>query len=293
VSILVKAGTGLAAGIIAGALGLAFFPRVEPTALQPRNAVEKPQFVAAPSAPPAAAAAPRAAPALAIASEAIASSEKPAAKPADVAVVAKPAAARPADVAVVAKPAAAKPADVAVAPKPEPSRAPVAVASLDPPKPPPGPSTLGETRSISFASFPPPPVPAKPDPALAETRATAVPQAAVAPLAPKPAPAPQAAPATASDASARWSVLGLVALAKGDISSARLYLTRAADAGDPRAWVALADTYDPAMLARLGVVVAPGDAQRAKEYLVKAAAAGVVAAKDRMAALDTDARNVR
>ena len=278
-SILVKAGTGLAAGIIAGALGLAFFPRVEPTALQPRNAVEKPQFVAAPSAPPAAAAAPRAAPALAIASEAIASAEKPAAKPADVAVVAKP--------------AAAKPADVAVAPKPEPSRAPVAVASLDPPKPPPGPSTLGETRSISFASFPPPPVPAKPDPALAETRATAVPQAAVAPLAPKPAPAPQAAPATASDASARWSVLGLVALAKGDISSARLYLTRAADAGDPRAWVALADTYDPAMLARLGVVVAPGDAQRAKEYLVKAAAAGVVAAKDRMAALDTDARNVR
>ena len=278
-SILVKAGTGLAAGIIAGALGLAFFPRVEPTALQPRNAVEKPQFVAAPSAPPAAAAAPRAAPALAIASEAIASAEKPAAKPADVAVVAKP--------------AAAKPADVAVAPKPEPSRAPVAVASLDPPKPPPGPSTLGETRSISFASFPPPPVPAKPDPALAETRATAVPQAAVAPLAPKPAPGPQAAPATASDASARWSVLGLVALAKGDISSARLYLTRAADAGDPRAWVALADTYDPAMLARLGVVVAPGDAQRAKEYLVKAAPAGVVAAKDRMAALDTDARNVR
>jgi TPR repeat protein len=82
------------------------------------------------------------------------------------------------------------------------------------------------------------------------------------------------------------SVQGLVALAKGDLSTARLYLTRAAEAGEPRAWVALADSYDPSMLAKLGVVGAPGDAQRAKDYLEKAAAAGVVAAKDRMAALD-------
>jgi TPR repeat protein len=102
------------------------------------------------------------------------------------------------------------------------------------------------------------------------------------PEAPKPAIA-------ASDASAPWSVRGLVALAKGDLSSARVYLTRAADAGDPRAFVALADTYDPVILAKLGVVCAPGDAQRAKDYLVKAAAAGVVAAKDRMAALDQNA----
>ncbi len=86
---------------------------------------------------------------------------------------------------------------------------------------------------------------------------------------------------------------GLVALAKGDLSSARQFLARAAEAGDPRAWVALADTYDPAMLSKLGVVGAPGDAQRARDYLGQAAAAGVVVAKDRMAAIDQSAGSVR
>jgi TPR repeat protein len=47
------------------------------------------------------------------------------------------------------------------------------------------------------------------------------------------------------------------------------------------------------MLAKLGVVVAPGDAQRAKDYLIKAAAAGVAAAKDRMAAIDSGGQSVR
>ena len=47
VSILVKAALGLVAGVVAGGLGLAFVPRVAPNALQPRHAVEKPQFVAA------------------------------------------------------------------------------------------------------------------------------------------------------------------------------------------------------------------------------------------------------
>jgi outer membrane biosynthesis protein TonB len=287
VSILVKAGTGLAAGIIAGALGLAFFPRVEPTALKPRSAVEKPQFVAAPVVAPSATAAPRAAPALAIASEAV-PADKPVAKPAEVAAKTAEVAVAPKPAALAPKPAAApKPAEAvaavkaaAVAPKPapDPVQTPLAFASLDNAKAAP----LGETRSISPAALQPP-APAKPAPSLAETRATLAPQAALTP------PPPAAAPATATDASARWSVRGLVALAKGDLSSARLYLTRAAEAGDPRAWVALADTYDPAMLTRLGVVVAPGDTQRAKDYLVKAAAAGVLAAKDRMAALDTAA----
>ena len=45
------------------------------------------------------------------------------------------------------------------------------------------------------------------------------------------------------------------------------------------------------MLTKLGVVGAPGDPQRAKDYLGKAAAAGVVAAKDRMAALDQSRRH--
>jgi hypothetical protein len=260
VSILIKAGTGLAAGIVAGGLGLAFFPRVEPTVLKPRNAVEKPQFVA--SAPtPAVVAATRAAPALAVASEAPGVAPPP--KPTPVATTVEP------------KPAPKAAPEAKASPEPKP--APVALASLDPPKAPPAApakpaaSPLGETRSISLAPVAAPAAPAKPTPTLAETRA----------LAPQPA-----APPIASAASARWSVRGLIALAKGDLSSARLYLARAAEAGDPRALVALADTYDPAMLAKLGAVVAPGDAQRAKELLVKAAAAGVVGAKDRVAALD-------
>jgi hypothetical protein len=266
VSILVKAGTGLAAGIVAGALGLAFFPRVEPTALQPRKAVEKPQFVAAtPTQPTAANRAP------AIAAEAVP------AKPIEPVAAPEPKA----------------------EPKAELKPALTALASLDPPK---GPSKtlspLGESRGLSFAPLTAPaaaPVALTPPKPAAAAAPAAQKPAAVAALAPAAAPAlaetrasltARTAPATANDASARWSVRGLVALAKGDLSSARLYLARAAEAGDPRALVALADTYDPAMLAKLGVVVAPGDAQKAKDLLAKAAAAGVVAAKDRMAALE-------
>ena len=57
--------------------------------------------------------------------------------------------------------------------------------------------------------------------------------------------------------------------------------------------MALADTYDPAVLTKLGVVGAPGDPQRARDYLSRAAAAGVVAAKDRTAALDETTGSVR
>jgi len=44
---LVKAGAGLIAGMLAGGLGFAFWPRVEPGVLSSRPAVEKPVFVVA------------------------------------------------------------------------------------------------------------------------------------------------------------------------------------------------------------------------------------------------------
>ena len=50
-SLLIKVGAGLCAGIFAGTLGYAFWPRVEPTVVSARPAVEKPVFVVA-SAPP-------------------------------------------------------------------------------------------------------------------------------------------------------------------------------------------------------------------------------------------------
>src|SRR5580658_4087167 len=44
---MVKGGAGLLAGVLAGGLGFAFWPRVEPGVLSPRPAVEKPVFVVA------------------------------------------------------------------------------------------------------------------------------------------------------------------------------------------------------------------------------------------------------
>jgi TPR repeat protein len=59
-------------------------------------------------------------------------------------------------------------------------------------------------------------------------------------------------------------------LAEGDISSARLLLRRAAEAGDAPAALALAGTYDRAELAKLKVIgVAPDHAQ-AKLWYTKA-----------------------
>jgi hypothetical protein len=239
-SLLIKAGAGLVAGMVAGALGLVFLPQPEPNAVKPRVAVEKPQFVmAAGLTTPTPTSSAHAAPVAALA-------------------VATPEESR---AAATAQPT---PSPVAEVKAPPPKAGPV-VVKVDPPTPAASPSPSNSPSVVAEAA-----------PHAAILPAYRMPEAA------KPTIA-------ASDASAPWSVRGLVALAKGDLSSARVYLTRAADAGDPRAFVALADTYDPATLTKLGVVCAPGDAQRARDYLQKAAAAGVVAAKDRMAALDQNA----
>ena len=83
----------------------------------------------------------------------------------------------------------------------------------------------------------------------------------------------------------------MLALADGDLATARLFLQRAADAGDSRALMALAETYNPVTLAGLGVVGAHGDPARARDYLSRAVAAGVGAAKDRIAALEAQQGN--
>jgi hypothetical protein len=258
-SIVVKAGAGLAAGVVAGALGLAFLPRLEPSAVQPRNAVEKPQFVVASAG---VAPAPQPAATLAVATE------TPAAKPATPAKIVTSVVTTP----VTTTPTAAPPA----LPAPAPSAVALQTLVSSPP--------AITAKPIVAANLI---VAAKP---IVAAKAEEMPAPVVGP---RPAPsAPVSAPAASPDA-ARWSVRGLVALARGDISSARLFLARAAEAGDARAWVALADTFDPAMLTKFGVVFAPGDVQRAKDCLVKAVAAGVVVPKDRLAALDQGERQVR
>jgi TPR repeat protein len=91
--------------------------------------------------------------------------------------------------------------------------------------------------------------------------------------------------ADVSDETLRLRAEGLAALAGGDFAGARALLERAAEAGDARALLVLGDAYDPATLARMGALGLKGDAQRARDYYTRALAAGVRAARQRIAAL--------
>jgi hypothetical protein len=61
---------------------------------------------------------------------------------------------------------------------------------------------------------------------------------------------------------------------QGDIVSARLMLTRAAEAGDARAALALGTTYDPDVLKKLGVIGLAPDAAQAHAWYSKAVELG-------------------
>jgi len=89
-----------------------------------------------------------------------------------------------------------------------------------------------------------------------------------------------------SDAARLLCAQGLVALAAGDIAGARLYLERAAEDGDARALLVLGETYDPVTLARMGALGVKGEAVKARDYYAKALAAGMGAARERIAALE-------
>ncbi|MGD0641383.1 MAG: hypothetical protein ABSC22_11605 [Roseiarcus sp.] len=98
---------------------------------------------------------------------------------------------------------------------------------------------------------------------------------------------PAATDATAGDVALRLRGQGLVALADGDISGARAFLERAAEAGDARAILVLGDTYDPTTLARMGAVGLKGDAAKARDYYARALSAGLAAARNRIASLES------
>lgn len=87
------------------------------------------------------------------------------------------------------------------------------------------------------------------------------------------------------DDARRLCAEGLVAFAKGDIAAARAFLRRAAEGGDPRALMALGDTYDPTTLSHLGALGMKGDKGVARSYYSRALAAGVGGARERIAAL--------
>ncbi len=71
-------------------------------------------------------------------------------------------------------------------------------------------------------------------------------------------------------------------IAAGDVATARTVLQRAADAGDADAAVALGGTYDPNVLARLGVVGVSAEAEKARIWYQKAETLGSPDARRRL-----------
>lgn len=101
-------------------------------------------------------------------------------------------------------------------------------------------------------------------------------------------PDPASAPAKPLDAADIALMLksGAQFRANGNIAAARMMLQRAADAGDATAAFALAETYDPMVLAGLGVRggIAP-DVALAERWYAKANALGTSAAEERLVRL--------
>jgi hypothetical protein len=101
------------------------------------------------------------------------------------------------------------------------------------------------------------------------------PPAVATPVEPEPKPAPKV----------DWESVvaeGRQRIAAGDIAGARSVLERAAAADNPEALLALAETYDPIMLAAWGVRGADANAEQARRLYAKALQAGVDAAGIRL-----------
>ena len=74
-------------------------------------------------------------------------------------------------------------------------------------------------------------------------------------------------------------------IATGDLASARLVLQRAAEAGDAQAALALAGTYDPIALERLGLKGPKSDIEKARTWYKRAQELGSASASGRLQSL--------
>jgi hypothetical protein len=101
-------------------------------------------------------------------------------------------------------------------------------------------------------------------------------RAALSPTASSPATSPRPAPPTpAQSAAQRRAGEGLrqagdMRIVEGDIASARLFYERAADAGDAQAALDLGNSFNPALLKRLGVLGMQGDVAAAARWYRRA-----------------------
>lgn len=158
---------------------------------------------------------------------------------------------------------------------------PVETGHAAPPDQPPGPSLM--TGSIA--------PPSHPAPAVWSTASVAPPSEAASAFAPPSVASPAiggdgpgAGPASAA-ADDRLTARADALLRNGDVSGARLLLERSMETGNARAAFLLAETFDPNILSRLGVLGIRGDAARARELYAKALALGIAQAGERMEAL--------
>jgi hypothetical protein len=75
---------------------------------------------------------------------------------------------------------------------------------------------------------------------------------------------------------------GTALIGSGDLAAARLVLRRAADAGDARSAMMLAETYDPQILEKLGVHGVVPDLAKARDWYEKAKQFGAAEANQRL-----------
>ena len=74
-------------------------------------------------------------------------------------------------------------------------------------------------------------------------------------------------------------------IAAGDVVTARIVFQRGAEAGDANAAMALGATYDPTVLAELGVAGLGADVEKARTWYQKAESLGSTEATRRLAIL--------
>lgn len=134
-----------------------------------------------------------------------------------------------------------------------------------------------QQRTVSTMIVPPGPVQSK----------TEAPQ--ISRIANTPDPAPPATETTISEPKASWTSAvaeGKKRILDGDVLGGREVLMPAVEADEPEALMALAETYDPNMLAAWGVRDVASDVAQAKELYERAMRAGVEPAKARLEGLN-------
>lgn len=136
------------------------------------------------------------------------------------------------------------------------------------------PSTTPAETSLDGATGASPPVTTQTSPKAAEPLAL-----------PGPPPKPPAVKELTSAELKSLMARGRELIGSGNIAAARSVLQRAAETQDKDAFFALAETYDPAALARWGVIGVRHDIAMAQKFYELAASKGVRLANDRLASL--------